>query len=136
MAAGFYVRVPPELAGDLHSDGFLRRGDDRGAGEVLDAAQAAAAVLGAGLGLGADAVSILVGRHEVARLVRRLWRSSRPDPAGRRRITVAVGHTPVGGSVVFETDGYATDDLPEKLVEAVATLLTALADEQSGGAGA
>lgn len=115
MAAGFYVKVPEDLADCLAADGFRAAGTERGVETLLADS--------------ANLVTVLVGSHEISRFARHLWASAR----GRRNsphsgVKVIVEHDGRRVALTLEHDGFGDDGPPEKVVRGMTTLFGALSD--------
>jgi hypothetical protein len=115
MGAGFYIKVPGDLANRLADDGFRLPGAERGV-EVL-------------LADSANLVTVLVGSHEISRFVRHLWAAVR----GRRNsrggtVKVVVENKGRTVSLTLEHEGFGDEGPPEKLAHGMTVLFTSLSD--------
>jgi hypothetical protein len=129
---GFYVGVPAEAAEALRRRGFVTRGSDRGAGEIVHGVEVALGVAASTVALGADSITILVARHQVRRFFDQLWSRTRSaDSAadtGPRRLAMIVSKDGVRRSVTLETDGYG-EHPPAAVVDAFVGLIAELAEQ-------
>jgi hypothetical protein len=119
MGTGVYVTVSEDLANRLLDDGFSQAGGKRGAGTVLAD--------------GANLVTVLVGSHEITRLVRHLWMSAHRRGAAFDSGASAISETRViierdgrRVSIALQQEGFGDDGPPEKVVQGMSALLQAL----------
>lgn len=119
MAAGVYVNVPELLADSLAEDGFRLAGYERGI--ELDA--------GTLLAASANLVTVLVGRHEIARFITHVWMAARRRTPGRpHRLTVIAEQDDRRLAITIEHEGFGEDGPPFAVVRGMTTLLEALAE--------
>jgi hypothetical protein len=124
MATGVYVNVPRELRSDLDELDIVVAGAPRGVpAEVLVSISIAGGVLGAS----ADAVQVLLGRSEIARLARRLWDRARRDEA--MKIVLEVRQAKGKLDVSFEMTGPDADLAAEVFLRGFAGAFSALLEE-------
>jgi hypothetical protein len=115
MGAGFYIKVPGDLADRLADDGFRLPGAERGVETLLADS--------------ANLVTVLVGSHEISRFVRHLWtvvRRRRNSHGGIVKVVVENKGRRV--SLTLEHAGFDDDGPPEKLAHGLTALFTSLSD--------
>lgn len=115
MGAGFYIKVPGDLADGLADDGFRLPGAERGVETLLADS--------------ANLVTVLVGSHEISRFVRHLWtavRGRRNSGGGTAKVVVESKGRMV--SLTLEHEGFDDGSPPEKLAHGLTALFTSLSD--------